>query len=397
MSTAMIRRSLSALRGVDPRLRDLVTLYVAIKLGLIVVALLGSQLLPFNWSLYQTNLLLDVQHLPGIFRPFNTWDTQHYLYLAERGYGVNPMSNAFYPLYPYLIWVFTPLFLGKALIAAYVISNLFSLLVPVYMYKLSALFFPPEQAFRATVLLVSFPTAFYLSVAYTEALYLSLCLMAFYYLFTGDVPKSCLFSFLLPLVRAQALLFVVPIAVLFIQAALAKKGDFRASVTDASRRFLPPALATVCGMAVYFALCRWQLGGFLAGLSAQQLYVAKNALGNIVLPHVWFMSNFVNIDLQLHNYTNSMIDRAAFLLCLPLLVGVYRTQHKALFAYAALTMLVPALTGFFMSYTRFLLVVFPLFMYLGSRFPRSEYYLAGPMFALQVLFYLLHTGGYWVA
>ena len=28
---------------------------------------------------------------------------------AENGYGVNPMSNAFYPLYPYLVWTVSPL------------------------------------------------------------------------------------------------------------------------------------------------------------------------------------------------------------------------------------------------------------------------------------------------
>lgn len=31
------------------------------------------------------------------------------------------------------------------------------------------------------------------------------------------------------------------------------------------------------------------------------------------------------------------------------------------------------------------------------RFQKSEYYLAAPMFAMQVLFYLMHTGGRWVA
>src|SRR5262249_30905340 len=156
---------------------------------------------------------------------------------------------------------------------------------PVYMYKLCSLFFSPDQAFRATVLLLTFPTAFFLSVAYTEALYLSVCLMAFYYLFTGDVRRASACCFVLPMVRAQALLFIVPIAVLFLQAALVKKADVRTNLTDAARRFLPPALATICGMAVYFALCRWHLGGFLAGLSAQQLYVAQNALGNILQPH----------------------------------------------------------------------------------------------------------------
>jgi hypothetical protein len=390
-----IRRAISAIKESDPRLLDLIATYLAVKVALLLVALLRGQLLPFNWTDYGANLTLDIQE--DILVPFNTWDTQNYLLLAQRGYGVNPMSDVFYPLYPYLIRIFTPLFFNKGLLAAYAIANLVSFLVPVYMYKLTCLFATKEGAFRATVLLMAFPTAFFMSVAYTESLYLSLCLMAFYYLFTGDIKKASLFCFLLPLARAQGLLFIVPIGILFLQAAFNKEGDAGVNMTHATRTFLLPALATLFGMGTYFVFCRWQLGGFLAGLEAQKLYVANNSLGNLLSPFQWFLDNFVNIKLQLHGYTNSLIDRAAFLLCLPLLVGVYRTQNRAIFVYAAVSMLVPALSGTFMSYTRYLLVVFPLFMYLGIRFPKSVYYLAPPMFALQILFYVIHTGGYWVA
>jgi hypothetical protein len=220
--------------------------------------------------------------------------------------------------------------------------------------------------------------------------------MAFYYVLKGDTPKACVFCFLFPLVRAQALLFVAPLGVLFLQAVFDGKAPARENLRYAARTFLLPAGATVLGMVAYFAFCRWQLGGFGSGLDAQQLYVARKSLGNMLHPSRWFVDNFLDIHLQLHSYTSSIIDRAAFVICLPLLVGVYRTQNMALFAYAALTMLVPALAGTFMSYTRMLLVVFPLCMYLGVRVPRFEY-LAIPMFALQVLLYLMHTGGYWVA
>ena len=272
------------------------------------------------------------------------------------------MSNAFYPLYPFLIWLFTPFFFNKGLIAAYVIANLLSLLVPLYMYKLSCLFYTKEQAFRATALLLAFPTAFFMSVAYTESLYLAICLMAFYYLFKEDVPKACVFCFLLPLVRAQALLLVAPISVLLMQATWRKSNTSGTRTLHGIRTFLPPAFATLLGMATYFAFCWWQLGSFFAGLAAQNLYVARNSIGNLFLPHLWFMNNFVNINLQLHGYTNSLIDRFGFLLCVSTLVGVYRTQNGALFTYAALTMLVPAFAGTFMSYTRLLLVVFPMFV-----------------------------------
>jgi hypothetical protein len=49
-----------------------------------------------------------------------------------------------------------------------------------------------------------------------------------------------------------------------------------------------------------------------------------------------------------------------------------------------------------MSYSRHLLMVFPLFMYMGAALPRAEL-IAIPMFAVQILFVLMHTGGYWVA
>lgn len=392
---ATIRRKISAIKVSDPRLMELIVMYLTVKLAFVLVVLLRGQLLPFNWTDYGANLALDIQE--DILVPFNTWDTQYYLLLSQRGYGVVPMSNGFYPLYPYLIRIFTPLFFNKGILTAYAIANLISLLVPVYMYKLTCLFATKEQAFRATVLLLAFPTAFFMSVAYTESLYLSLCLMAFYYLFTGDVKKASFFCFLLPLARAQGLLLIVPIGILFLQAVFTTRGDAGVNMSHTAKAFLLPALSTLLGMGAYFVFCRWQIGGFLAGLEAQELYVSKNSLGNLLSPFHWFLNNFVNIKLQLHGFTNSIIDRAAFLLCLPMLVGVYRTQNRAIFAYAVVAMLVPAMAGTFMSYTRILLVVFPLFMYLGMRFPKSEYYLAPPMFALQILFYVMHTGGYWVA
>lgn len=380
----------------EPGIVRLVLLFAAIKLSLLLVMGLGSQLIPFNWNLYRTNLLLDVHNAPEWMRPFNTWDTQHYIFLAENGYGVNPMSNAFYPLYPYLIWLITPILGGNPIAAAWAVSNVISFLVPVYLYKLTRLFYPEPMAFRAAMFQLAFPTAFYLSVGYSEATYLALCLMAFYYVFVKDLPKACLFSFLLPLARAQALLFVLPIGVLFLEAVWRGREDTGAAMKGALRAYAPPALATLLGMAAYFALCQFTLGSWYEGLRSQQLYVSNNSLGNLVHPVRWFLSNFVNIDLQLHTYSTSMLDRTAFVLFAPLLIGIFLTQDKALFVYAIATLLIPAMAGTFMSYLRVLMVVFPVAIFLGTRSWRTEYLMV-PMFALQILFYLMHTGGYWVA
>lgn len=60
MLSAAILRPIRAIHDSDPRLLDLVVLYLTVKVGLVVVALLGSRLLPFNWPLYTTNLVLDL-------------------------------------------------------------------------------------------------------------------------------------------------------------------------------------------------------------------------------------------------------------------------------------------------------------------------------------------------
>jgi hypothetical protein len=382
--------------GMDARAVRLMVLFLSLKAGLLVVALFATRAVPFNLAIYRMNIVLDLEGLPAVFRAFNTWDTQHYLLLAKSGYGVNPMSNAFFPLYPFLIRVFTPFFAGHALLAALFVSNVASLFVPVFMYRLCRLFFDGAASFRATLLLLAFPTAFYLTVAYTEALYLALTLAAFYYLFSGEMRKAAVVCFFLPLARAQALLFVIPIGVMFLLEARARTGDLRERVMAPARKYVVPLAATMLGMVAYLGFCRWQLGGFMSGLDAQRLYVAHNSLGNLLSPVAWYRRNFT-IPLQLHGYTNSWLDRGAFLLAVPVLVGVFRREHKALFAYAAVTMLIPAFAGTFMSYTRMLLPVFPLFIYLGVRFRNSPFILAPMFLALQVLLFVLHTSGYWVA
>jgi len=382
---------------VEKPLVRLLALWLAMKFAILLVGMLGQQLLPFNEYSYGANLLLDVQRLPGWMRLFNTWDTQHYVFLSLNGYGVNPMSNAFYPLYPFLIRLATPLAGGHPLVAAWVIANLVSLFVPVLMYQVCRHFQDRDMAFRSSVLLLAFPTAFYLHVAYTEAVFLALCLAAFHYLFARDALRASLVCFLLPLTRAQALLLIVPVAVMAVDAVVARWHEgWRDAVGSAVRTYMPPAAATVAGVMAYFGVSLATMGDPMAGLKAQDLFVANNSIGNLLQPVAWFTRNFVDIQLQFHSYTESILDRSAFLLAIPLLVGVVRTQHRALAAYALITALVPALSGNFMSYTRFLLVVFPLFMFLGGS-RRPTQYLIPAMFAVQVLLYLMHTGGYWVA
>lgn len=376
--------------AIDPAELYLVWVFLAIKAGLLAVMLLGAGLVPVaSWAIGGIDAAYG--DLSRYLRVFITWDTNHYILLADQGYGVRPFSNAFYPLYPWAIRYLSPLFLGNSVATAWVISNAVSLLIPIYLYRLSCLFWPPAQARKMVLLLLAFPTAFFLSVAYSESLFLALCVMAFYYLFKKNILFACILCFLLPLTRAQALLFIVPVVTLFLQTAMGPKGDW----WEASKVYLPPVAATGAGIAAYFLFCFWQLGDPFAGIDAQQHSIAQNSIANLLRPGLWFIRNFLTLEPTLHDFTTSLIDRSLFVLSLPVLVGVWRTQHRAIAMYAIVTLLVPALAGNFMSYSRHLMLVFPLFMYLGLKLKHPEL-LAIPMFAVQVLFVVMHTSGLWV-
>ena len=58
-------------------------------------------------------------------------------YLSENGYHTGQMSNAFFPLFPLLIHLATPLF-HSSLIAGLVVANLASLAALYLLFELAA-------------------------------------------------------------------------------------------------------------------------------------------------------------------------------------------------------------------------------------------------------------------
>jgi hypothetical protein len=123
---------------------------------------------------------------------WNGWDTPHYLDVAVFGYraddpGTLPMYSklgdldlfiVFYPLYPWLVagvnWI-----VHEPLVSAFVVTGIASLFVAPLLYRLVRLEEGDGVAIRATWFLLIFPTAFFLHIGYTEALFLALALGSF--------------------------------------------------------------------------------------------------------------------------------------------------------------------------------------------------------------------------
>ncbi|MDI3298725.1 MAG: mannosyltransferase family protein [Bacillota bacterium] len=122
---------------------------------------------------------------PLLFTMWDRYDAQWYLEIARYGYSGFPVRShyspeAFFPLYPLLIGVGERLTGVDGAVVGVLLSNLFLLLGLVLLERLVERRFGPRVARRAVLLLLLFPTAFYFSAIYTEALFLFASVAAFW-------------------------------------------------------------------------------------------------------------------------------------------------------------------------------------------------------------------------
>jgi hypothetical protein len=156
-------------------------------------------------------------------------------------------------------------------------------------------------------------------------------------------------------------------------------------------------VCVAAGYAGYFALMHWFTGNPWEGFEAQRHYPNQPSVGNILdLPG--FLSAFIRVG-ALHGVTDSVIDRALFVVFVLTLPVMWRLDRRY-FWWGIGAGLVPAMSNGFFSYNRFIELCFPVFIVLGHWLGRPErwgwlaYYLvlAG---VVQVVFLIRHINFFW--
>lgn len=349
-------------------------------------------LFPFDEASRKLNFLANPSEAFNFLSVFKTWDAQYYLFLAESGYGKDPASAAFYPLYPMLIRFFRAFFDGHTLITAFFLSNTFFFAGLAFFYRLTESLYDAAVAFRASVLYLFFPTAFYLHLAYTESLFLMLAFMLFFYLHKDRFWMAALPAFLLPLSKPQGILLIAPLAVFFHVRLFGTKDLDRSSFKP-----LIPIAALFLGFAAYFAFMERETGSFFSGFDAQKYFIASNSTGNLLDIWGWAVRNFIQIRLTLFDPGTSVFDRIFFFVFLVLAVMGRKMLKPDLLAYILVMGLVPALSGTLTSFPRFTLLIFPIFIVLAQKTGQNYKRWACGMMFFQVFWLLKHCLNYWVA
>jgi hypothetical protein len=145
--------------------------------------------------------------------PWQRWDTLNYQAIAERGY--TSFSTALFtpPLYPLLMRVVAWFSGHDSLLAGLIVSGVACVLCLFSLEEMARFELGQDrEAMRSAVYLISFPTAFLLFAAYTEALFVLAAVASLLAARQGKWVRAGLWGAVAALTRAPGFLIAVPLA-----------------------------------------------------------------------------------------------------------------------------------------------------------------------------------------
>ena len=203
----------------DSNERLIVGLTLAIKVGVMLLGVIAWQIVQGGHADFPSLNLWD------------RWDAPHYTDLIVYGYQAHDPGNltnpygyqqvypgdlglyiVFYPLFPWLGSVVNGL-VQAPVVSAFIVSGVASVVLGPLFYRLVRHDESPDVALRAVWFLLIFPTAYFLHIGYTEALFMALVIGSFLAARTGRWWIAGLVGGLAALTRINGLVLLLALPV----------------------------------------------------------------------------------------------------------------------------------------------------------------------------------------
>ena len=332
--------------------------------------------------LYQYNLANEIlaQAHNSFFTAMCRWDCKWYMTIIEHGYDLLPRTSpkiwkglanwAFFPLYPYTVKGVVSAISTPVVATGIILNQLFVFLSLCVFYKYLRLKFD-ELNSRFGVFLLGFsPFGIYFTSLYTEAMFLLLSLLAFYFMVLKKPYISAIFGGLLSATRPVGVMFAIPYVY-----NLWRQSGFRF-------RLIVCGIISISGLLVYMLYLHYHTGDFLAFKHIQAGWGRKG----------W---DLANLGTQLLNMVKDKHNSIMFLISIGLTVVLFLNKFVEEAMFNLLCILPGFMTGQMMSEGRFSGTLFTFYLGLLLLSKRSK----SMKIALSLVFMLLFTSYYlyWMA
>lgn len=304
------------------------------------------------------------------------FDGIHYLMISQASYS--QYEQAFFPLYPVLIKVFSPFFANNALLAGIMISNLSFLLGLFLLNKYLKVLNLGPRTIWVFAFLLSFPTSFFFTSLYTEGLFFLLFVLSLYLLEKKRYLWASVFAGLASGTRLMGVFLSLPFS-LKILSEIKKTKDKKNGQGAKLLRYLTLSLVLLGPLSGFFIYCLYlyfSAGDPLAFFRAQPIFGANRSTSLVLLPQVYFryLKIFFSANWDTRYFVSLLeffIFNLFFFVLIFDLVKIVKQKSKkvalvGLSFFSLANLILPTLTGTFSSVPRYALMSLSFFIALAK-------------------------------
>lgn len=362
-----------------------------------LIAFFAQRIVPYL-GFFPYKELLPEFGLPSWVSSAANFDGIHYLLIAKQNYS--QWEQAFFPLYPLLIKTVS-FITSNYLVSALLISNVCFVIGVIFFKKLLRNW--GLKTWWPILLLLSFPTAFYFGIVYTEGLFFMLFILSLYFLQRKNYWLAGLFGALSSATRLIGIFLVIPFFFHLLSENIISFKNLKLKIKNLSVILLSPLL----GLFSYMAYLWSTTGDPLFFFNSQPIYGANRSTHLILLPQVYFRY-FKILFTATHDFqwALSLFEMSVFTFVFTILIldllTIIKTKKKSLLLlglniFSFINLVLPTLTGTFSSIPRYALFSLSFFLYLSQiKSQTIKIAIAGIFFILQIALLSFFVQGYFV-
>lgn len=307
-----------------------------------------------------------------LLRALGQFDAQWYLKIGNEGYPKNPtntnmadkyildgLSYAFFPLYPLLLFLINIPFKNIEL-AAFISSNMLILVNFISLYILLKSLYTKTEVFKTIFLLFLFPFAVFFRSYFSENLFLFLLIWFSFCLIKRKWIFASILVGLLSITRPSGLFMLVPFLYFLGREAIKWNISFK--------KIAALFLVALTPFFAWILFCYMQTGNGLYFLSVRANWIPSQIfiLHNLAMVLLY-------LKLPLHAFHYSKIDVISIGLIGFILWKSRKVLRMEFWLISFFLWIGPLSTTDTMSFSRYQIVSFPLFLYLAQKLKGIAY------------------------
>lgn len=317
---------------------------------------------------------------------FQWMDTIFYSEIAQNGYGLEGISFAFAPLFPLLIRIFSPIFLGNYNLTALIIANISFIASIPLLYKFLLKFISKKASMYSILALLVYPTSHYNSIGYTEGLFIFLALVSMTEYQNKNYLTAALFCGLSILTRITGVAILAGYGIDMLIRFIKHKNYSIKSIGQLLKLGLSFLAVTIAIYGLWLLFMYMKTGNALYFLEAQKNW-GRTTPNFLVIPFV--------IDLFIRVFAfpalRTLLEFLVPLIMLTLSLLVYKKVPVFFWFYSAFVIIMPLTTGSTFSLTRLPMLALSAYVFVGLKAEKSKKFRV-TWFLISFILFIIFTG-----